>query len=111
LEFFRGTTNCLLLEKVKNWSGLMKFATMALAATFVIASAAFTASYAQTAAVSDRTFDWIFFVIVGIPFILGLVQVFKPDILERFIRDRNTPVTWDTGRQSTHERPDRTPPL
>jgi hypothetical protein len=64
----------------------MKFATMALATSFVIAPAAFTASFAQTAAVSDKTFDWIFFVIVGTPFALGIIQLAKPDWLEPMIR-------------------------
>lgn len=36
-----------------------------------------------------QTFDWIFFAIVGIPFLLGLLQVFIPDFLEPLIRDRS----------------------
>jgi hypothetical protein len=43
---------------------------------FVIVSAAFSTCLAQTAAVSEKTFDWIFFAIVGIPFILGFVVLF-----------------------------------
>jgi hypothetical protein len=51
-----------------------------------LASAGFTASFAQTAAVSEKTFDWIFFAIVGIPFVLGFVVLFIPGLLEPLIR-------------------------
>jgi DeoR/GlpR family transcriptional regulator of sugar metabolism len=63
----------------------MKVPVIALAAEFVVASAAFTSSFAESA-VSEKTFDWIFFAIVGIPFIIGLVSLFKPNMLERYIR-------------------------
>ena len=52
---------------------------MTLAASFVIASAAFTSSYAQTSAVSEKTFDWIFFAIVGIPLVLAIVDTVMND--------------------------------
>jgi bacteriorhodopsin len=52
---------------------VLKLATIVMAASFVIASAAFTVCHAQTMAVSEQTFDWIFFAIVGIPFILVFV--------------------------------------
>ncbi len=64
----------------------MKFRTTALAASFVVAPAAFTASLAQSAAVSEKTFDWIFFAIVGIPFLGALLSLFVPNLLEGFIR-------------------------
>jgi len=60
----------------------------------LMAPAAFNASFAQSAAVSEKTFDWIFFAIVGIPFVIGLFQVAKPDWLEPIIReprDRTVP--------------------
>jgi hypothetical protein len=41
--------------------------------------AAFNASFAQTAAVSEHTFDWIFFAIVGIPFVLVLFDTLIND--------------------------------
>ncbi len=39
--------------------------------------------------VSHQTFDWIFFAIVGIPFLLGVVQAAVPDLLEPLIRERH----------------------
>jgi hypothetical protein len=54
----------------------MRIETLALAGMLLLVSAAFTACFAQTAAVSEQTFDWIFFAIVGIPFILGFVVLF-----------------------------------
>ena len=60
----------------------------------LLASAPFTASFAQTTAVSEHTFDWIFFAIVGIPFVLAILQLARPDWLEPLIqgsRDRTTP--------------------
>jgi hypothetical protein len=73
----------------------MRFRTIALAAPMLLSSAAFTSSFAQTAAVSEKSFDWIFFAIVGIPFIMGLVSLLKPDMLEPLIRgsSRVDPVT------------------
>ena len=56
----------------------MRLRTIAYAAWMLVASAAFTASFAQTAAVSEKTFDWIFFAIVGIPFVFGLVEMVRP---------------------------------
>jgi hypothetical protein len=38
--------------------------------------------------VDHQTFDWIFFAIVAIPFLLGLVQLAFPNWLEPLIRDR-----------------------
>jgi hypothetical protein len=66
---------------------MMRLQVIAIAAVMLLASAGFTASFAQSAAVSEKTFDWIFFAIVGIPFILGLVSLMKPDLLERIIRE------------------------
>jgi hypothetical protein len=37
--------------------------------------------------VSEQGFDWIFFGIVGIPFILGLVELFMPGLSEGIIRE------------------------
>ncbi len=38
--------------------------------------------------VDHQTFDWIFFAIVGLPLILGLIQLAVPDWLEPLIRTR-----------------------
>jgi hypothetical protein len=57
----------------------MRFRTIAFAASMLLASAAFTASFAQTAAVSEKSFDWIFFAIVGIPLILALFDTLIND--------------------------------
>ncbi len=54
----------------------MRLRAIAFAATMLLASAAFTASFADSGAVSEKTFDWIFFAIVGIPFLLGLAVLF-----------------------------------
>ena len=35
--------------------------------------------------VNGHWFDWIFFAIVGIPWVVGLIQVLKPDWLEPLI--------------------------
>ena len=35
-------------------------------------------------------FDWIFFAIVGLPMILGLIQLAMPDWLEPLIRNRQS---------------------
>jgi hypothetical protein len=51
----------------------MRLRAIAFAAPLVLASAGLTPSFAQTTAVSEKTFDWIFFAIVGIPFVLALV--------------------------------------
>jgi hypothetical protein len=72
----------------------MRLRTIASAASLLLASAPFTASFAQTAAVSEKTFDWIFFAIVGIPFVIGIVQLANPNWLEPIIqgsRDRTAP--------------------
>jgi hypothetical protein len=53
----------------------------------LLAPAAFSASLAESPAVSERSFDWIFFVIVGIPFLIALVGSFNLNLLERFVRD------------------------
>jgi hypothetical protein len=60
----------------------------------LLASAAFTSSFAQSAAVNEKTFDWICFVIVGIPLVLGLVELVKPDWLEPLIRNK---IIWRPG--------------
>jgi hypothetical protein len=67
----------------------MRCRTVAFAAFMLLASAGFTASFAQTAAVSEKTFDWIFFAIVGIPFVLAILQLARPDWLEPLIRPRS----------------------
>ena len=72
----------------------MRLRTIASAASMLLASAPFTASFAQTAAVSERSFDWIFFAIVGIPLVLALFQLARPDWLEPLVRgprDRRDP--------------------
>ena len=56
----------------------MRFRTIPAAASMLLTSAAFTASCAASSAVSEQGFDWIFFAIVGIPFILGLAELFRP---------------------------------
>ena len=69
----------------------MRLRTIASAASMLLASAPFTASFAQTTAVSDQTFDWIFFAIVGVPFVLALLELARPSWLEPLIqgsRDR-----------------------
>ena len=73
----------------------MRLRPIAFAAPMLLASAAFTSSFAQTAAVSEKTFDWIFFAIVGIPFIMGIVALIKPGLLEPLIRD----FPWDERRK------------
>jgi hypothetical protein len=60
----------------------------------LLASAVFDVSFAQSAAVSDKTFDWIFFAIVGIPFVFGFVQLVKPDWLEPLISNK---IIWRPG--------------
>ncbi len=72
----------------------MRLRTIAFAASLLLAPAAFNASFAQTAAVSNKTFDWIFFCIIGIPFILALLGLLMPGALERFVR----PWPWETRR-------------
>jgi hypothetical protein len=69
----------------------MRFRTVALAASFVVAPAAFTTSLAQSAAVSEQTFDWIFFAIVAIPLAVALVMLLAPGLIERLVRSRNAP--------------------
>jgi hypothetical protein len=73
----------------------MRLKTLASAASMLLASAAFTDSFAESAAVSEKTFDWIFFAIVGIPFVVGLVALLKPGLLEPLIRD----FPWDQRRR------------
>jgi hypothetical protein len=68
----------------------MRLRTIGFAGSMFLASATFTSSFAQTAAVSDKSFDWIFFAIVGIPLILGLLEVVKPDWLEPLIRSKTS---------------------
>ena len=72
----------------------MQLRIVAFAASTLLASAAFDASFAQSAAVSEKTFDWIFFAIVGIPLVLGFVQLVKPDWLEPLIRNK---IIWRPG--------------
>ncbi len=57
----------------------MRLRTIAVAASMLLASAAFSDSFAQSAAVSEKTFDWIFFAIVGIPFVLVLFDTLIND--------------------------------
>lgn len=86
----------------------MRLRAIVLAAPLLLAPAAFNASYAQSTAAAQHTFDWIFFIIIGIPFLLGLVALLKPGLLEPFIRDW----PWETRRASWDaphnlERPDQ----
>ena len=53
----------------------MRLRMIAFAASVLLASAAFTASFAQSAAVDEQTFNWIFFAIVGMPFVLALAAL------------------------------------
>jgi hypothetical protein len=89
----------------------MRFPTVALAASFLVAPAAFSASFAQTAAVSEKSFDWIFFAIVGIPFIMGLASLFVPNMLDRFAREwpwESRGPGWDARQHNPAERADQT---
>ena len=74
---------------------IMRLRTIIFAASILLASAAFTGSFAQTAAVSEKTFDWIFFAIVGIPFLMALVSLLKPGLLEPLIRE----LPWEQRRR------------
>jgi hypothetical protein len=65
----------------------MRLRMIGVAASTFLASAGYDASFAQSAAVSEKTFDWIFFGIVGIPFVLGLLELFMPSLSERIIRE------------------------
>lgn len=38
--------------------------------------------------IDHQTFDWIFFAIVGIPLLLAVVELLKPDLLETLIREK-----------------------
>jgi hypothetical protein len=92
----------------------MRLQTIAFAAPMLLASATFTSSFAQTAAVSEKSFDWIFFVIVGIPLVLGLVALLRPNLLESFIREwpwEGRRASSDRGRTAIVEHRDGTPPL
>ncbi len=71
----------------------MRLQTSVLAGGMLLAPAAFNASFAQSAAVSEKTFDWIFFAIVFIPFLLALIQLILPDWLEPLVRGRRTEIT------------------
>lgn len=74
----------------------------------LLAPAAFDASFAQSAAVSEHSFDWIFFVIVGIPFILALVALLRPGVIEVFIRDwpwETRRKSWEAGESTIGEEP------
>jgi hypothetical protein len=57
----------------------MQLRIIVLAASMLLAPAAFSASFAQTTAVSEHSFDWIFFAIVGIPFVLVLFDTLIND--------------------------------
>jgi hypothetical protein len=57
----------------------MRLRTIGFAVSMFLTPAAFNASFAQTAAVSEHTFDWIFFAIVGIPFVLVLFDTLIND--------------------------------
>jgi hypothetical protein len=70
----------------------MRLQTFVLAGGMLLVPAAFDASFAQSAAVSEKTFDWIFFAIVFIPFLLALIQLFVPDWLEPLVRERRADV-------------------
>ena len=56
----------------------MRVQTIAFAASMLMASAAFTTGFAQKPRASENPFDWIFFAIVGIPFVLALVELVRP---------------------------------
>jgi carbohydrate-binding DOMON domain-containing protein len=73
----------------------MRLRTIAFATAMVLASASFTASFAQSSAVSEKSFDWIFFAIIGIPFVLGVVALLMPNLLEPLIREW----PWDRRRK------------
>ena len=65
----------------------MQLRIIAVAAAMLLATAAFTASFAQTSAEGGRNFDWIFFAIIGIPFLLALLALLKPGLIDSFVRD------------------------
>ena len=73
----------------------MRLRIIAFAVSIFLATAGFTASFAESAVVSEQGFDWIFFAIIGIPFIMGLVALLKPGLLEPLIRDW----PWDRRRK------------
>lgn len=46
--------------------------------------------------INHQTFDWIFFAIVGLPLVFAVIELAKPDWLERWIREK--PDTIRRGR-------------
>ena len=87
----------------------MRFRIIGFAASMLLVSAGFASSFAQSATVSEKTFDWIFFAIVGIPFVLALVELFSPALSDRFMRERSGGV--DARRSGSSERPGPTRPF
>jgi hypothetical protein len=78
----------------------------------LLAPAAFNACFAQSAAVSEKTFDWIFFVIIGLPFLIALVALLRPGMLDRYVRDWPWEIRraeLETRQSGTGERADGTP--
>jgi hypothetical protein len=73
----------------------MRLRIIAFAVSIFLATAGFSASFAESPVVSEQGFDWIFFAIIGIPFIMGLVALLKPGLLEPLIRDW----PWDRRRK------------
>jgi hypothetical protein len=74
----------------------MRIKTIAFAGPILVALAGFSASSAQSSQVSEKTFDWIFFAIIGIPFIIALTSLFWPNMLERFVSEW----PWEKRRAS-----------
>jgi hypothetical protein len=52
----------------------------------LLASAELSAAVAQSRPGSHHASGWIFLSILGIPFLLGILGLLKPDLLESFIR-------------------------
>jgi hypothetical protein len=52
----------------------------------LLASADISAAFAQSRPGNHHASGWIFISILGIPFLLGLLGLLKPDLLESFIR-------------------------
>ena len=72
----------------------MRLRTIASALFILLASAGFETSFAQTAAVSERSFDWIFFAIVGIPFVIALFVLFSENAHRRLHGSEPTTRSW-----------------
>jgi hypothetical protein len=69
----------------------MRLRTIAFAASMLLGSGAGTASFAQSSTGSQHASGWIFITILGIPFVLALLGVLTPGLLDSFVR----PWPWE----------------